>query len=51
MGGGAVRYAVFLGEAEDRGHAASELTGLDLLAQKIGELLVQWNRRVMIEHD
>jgi hypothetical protein len=51
MRGGAVRNPVFLGKAQDRGHAASQLPGGDLVANQIGELLVQRNRRLMVEHE
>jgi hypothetical protein len=40
VGGGSVGYAMFLSEAEDRWHASGELAVLNLLTQKIGELLV-----------
>lgn len=51
MRGGAVRNPVFLGKAQDRGHAASQLPGGDLVANEIGQLLVQRNRRLMVEHE
>jgi len=51
MRGGAMRNPVFLGKAQDRGHAASQLSGGDLVANEIGQLLVQRNRRLMVEHE
>jgi hypothetical protein len=40
VGGGAVGDPMLLGKAQDRGHAAGQLAGTDLLAQETGELLV-----------
>src|SRR5258706_11470357 len=50
MRGRTVRNPVLLRKAQDRGHAASHLASGDLPAQEIGELLVQGNRRVVVEH-
>src|SRR5260221_14406187 len=50
MRGRTVRNPVLLRKAQDRGHAASHLASGDLPAQEIGQLLVQGNRRVVVEH-
>ena len=42
--GRAVRYAVFLGEAEDGRHTADKLASGNLRAQEIGKLLMQRDR-------
>jgi len=39
-----VRYAVFLGEAEDGRHTADKLASGNLRAQEIGKLLMQRDR-------
>src|SRR5262249_44085950 len=51
MRGGAGRNPVFLGKAQGRGQAPSQLPGGDLPANEIGQLLVQRNRRLMVEHE
>src|SRR5262245_57685636 len=51
MRGRAVRNPVLLGKAQDRGDAARHLARGDLPAQEIGQLLVQRNWRVVVEHE
>lgn len=50
MRGSAMRDTVLLRKAEDRWHPAGQIPGLDLAAQQFGELLMQRDWRIVVQH-